>query len=165
MLDSAHITEPTANIIKQLNHERLEKVQVSMNVLPTLSFGAIQEVDISKCCKIQLHTAIECFSKSFPSLRTIKAAYLLNFKTIPFFKLVEKCPLVQEVDLTVDPTPVIPAKTTVVSSSQSRMPPVSNKTYFNGDHSLEMASVYPSRASLLNLRKLILAGRIDLCGE
>ena len=67
-----------------------------------LSFELIQEVDISKCSRLHPEAAITCFSKSFPSIRTLKAAYLLNFKATTLHQLVQKCPLLCEFDFTID---------------------------------------------------------------
>ncbi|TXG58310.1 hypothetical protein EZV62_016139 [Acer yangbiense] len=166
LLHPSHSMDPASRkVIKQslINLECLDKGRISLSLPPTLSFEAVQEVNISKCPRIHLKAVIECFSKSFPSLRTIKAAYLLNFKTITFCKLVQKCPLVCEVDLTVDPSPVIPTQISVVSSSPSLVPPVSNKSFIVGDNSLDMTSVYHSRPSLSNITKLTLEGRSDIC--
>ncbi|EEF28381.1 ubiquitin-protein ligase, putative [Ricinus communis] len=86
---------------------------------PTLSFEAVEKVDISKCPRLHLESTIEFFSKSFPSLRKLRAAYLLNFKTITLHKLMQNCPLISEVDLTVDITPLIPTQLSVISSRPS----------------------------------------------
>ncbi|KAK4834351.1 hypothetical protein QYF36_021203 [Acer negundo] len=166
LLHPSHSMDPASRkVIKQslINLERLDEGRISLSLPPTLSFEAVQEVNISKCPRIHLKAAIECFSKSFPSLRTIKAAYLLNFKTITFCKLVQKCPLVCEVDLTVDPSPVILTQISVLSSSPSLVPPVSNNSFIVGDNSLDMTSVYHSRPSLSNITKLTLEGRSEIC--
>ncbi|KAL5743171.1 hypothetical protein ACOSP7_029903 [Xanthoceras sorbifolium] len=157
VLDSSHDMDPTLwKIAKQslLMVERFDKGFISLGLPPIFSFEAVQEVNISKCPRIHLQAAIECFSKSFPSLRTIKAAYLLNFKTITFCKLVPKCPTICEVDLTVDPSPVIPTQLSVVSS---------NKSVIVRDKLLDMAPVYHLRPALSNITKLSLEGRSDIC--
>ncbi|GAY33217.1 hypothetical protein CUMW_006220 [Citrus unshiu] len=160
VLDSSHCLDPTSRKI----FECLDKDQsrIPLGFLPILSFEAVQEVNISKCHALHLESAIECFSKSFPSLRTIKAAYHLNFKTLNLHKLVQKCPMLCEVDLTVDPSPVIPTKVSVVSSSSALMPLVLNKS-IAGDSSLYATSVYHSGPSPSNITKLTLEGRSDMC--
>ncbi|KAK2655155.1 hypothetical protein Ddye_008207 [Dipteronia dyeriana] len=163
LLHPSHSMDPASRkVIKQslINLEHLDEGRISLSLLPTLSFEAVQEVNISKCPRIHLKAAIECFSKLFPSLRTIKAAYLLNFKTITFCKLVQKCPLVCEVDLTVDPSPVILTQISVVSSSPSQVPPVPNKSFIVGDNSLDVTSVYYLRPSLSNIAKLTLEAEV-----
>ncbi|CAN0879896.1 BTB/POZ domain-containing protein FBL11 [Linum grandiflorum] len=135
-----------------VNLERYSKKQsqVSKCLLPTLSFGAIEEVDVSKCRSLNLEAAIECFFISFPSLRKVKAAYLLNFKKSTLHKLLEKCPRISEVDLTVDSTPLIPGQVSVLSSS-----PVKSTA----------ATILYARGldSLYNITSLTLEGRSDIC--
>lgn len=162
VLDSLHCLDPTSRKI----FECLDKDQSRspLGFLPILSFEAVQEVNICKCHALHLESAVECFSKSFPSLRTIKAAYHLDFKTLNLHKLVQKCPMLCEVDLTVDPSPVIPTKVSVVSSSSALMPLVLNKS-IAGDSSLYATSVYHSGPSPSKITKLTLEGRSDMCGE
>ncbi|XVF07718.1 hypothetical protein REPUB_Repub06bG0163800 [Reevesia pubescens] len=138
------------------------KCQISQGLLPTLSFEAVQEVDISGCLKLHLEHAIECFSKSFPSLRKVKAAYLLNFKTTTLYRLVQKCSLVSEVDITVDISPLISSQVPVISSSSAVIPVAPNTPYIVGDSS-SMTSLYHLGPSLSNITKLTLEGRSDVC--
>lgn len=162
VLDLSHCLDPTSRKI----FECLDKDQsrIPLGFLPIFSFEAVQEVNICKCHALHLESAVECFSKSFPSLRTIKAAYHLDFKTLNLHKLVQKCPMLCEVDLTVDPSPVIPTKVSVVSSSSALMPLVLNKS-IAGDSSLYATSVYHSGPSPSKITKLTLEGRSDMCGE
>lgn len=124
---------------------------------PILSFEAVQEVNFSKCHRLHLESAIECFSRSFPSLKIIKAAYLLNIKTTNFIKLVHKCPLVSEVDLSVDICPIIPTQVSVLSSNLA-LPLASNKH-------CDVTSCYHSGPSLSNITHLTIEGRTDICGK
>lgn len=142
------------------NLERLDRDQCSevLNLLPTLSFEAVQEVDISKCPRLHLQSAIECFRKSFPSLRILKAAFLLKFKISTLRKLVRKCPMVCEVDLTTDTSPIISSQVSIVSSSPAITPQISNLSLNVRD----MTSFYNSG---LSIAKLTLEGRNDLYGE
>ncbi|XP_008241274.1 PREDICTED: BTB/POZ domain-containing protein FBL11 isoform X1 [Prunus mume] len=139
------------------NLERLDRDQCSevLNLLPTLSFEAVQEVDISKCPRLHLQSAIECFRKSFPSLRILKAAFLLKFKISTLRKLVRKCPMVCEVDLTTDTSPIISSQVSIVSSSPAITPQISNLSLNVRD----MTSFYNSG---LSIAKLTLEGRNDL---
>ncbi|XP_044465287.1 BTB/POZ domain-containing protein FBL11 isoform X2 [Mangifera indica] len=122
---------------------------------PILSFEAVQEVNFSKCHRLHLESAIECFSRSFLSLKIIKAAYLLNIKTTNFIKLVHKCPLVSEVDLSVDICPIIPTQVSVLSSNLA-LPLASNKH-------CDVTSCYHSGPSLSNITHLTIEGRTDIC--
>lgn len=127
---------------------------VSHGLLPMLSFKAVEEVNISKCGRLHLQASIECFSMSFPSLKILKAAYLLDFNIKTLRLLVQKCPTIREVDLTLDTSPVI--------SEQ-----VSHNFVVTGDKpvAVDKSSIYKSHLMLSNITKLILEGRSELCGE
>lgn len=169
VLPLSYSMDPTLRkSIKQLSigldcQER-DQSSIPQGLLPMLSFEAVQEIDISKCPRLHLEAAITCISKSFPSLRTLKAAYLLNFKTTALPQLVHECPLLREVDLTMDITPLIPAQVSVVSSSLAITPPLSNKSLSVGDDPADVISLKKSGLSLPNITKLTLEGRSDICG-
>uniref|UniRef100_A0A2N9IEU6 BACK domain-containing protein n=1 Tax=Fagus sylvatica TaxID=28930 RepID=A0A2N9IEU6_FAGSY len=147
-----------------MNFERLERDQCPISQgLPMLSFEAVQEVDISKCPRLHLEAAITCFSKSFPSIRTFNAAYILNFKTATLHELVQKCPLLCEVDLTIDISPLIPAQVSVVSSSAAITPLLSNKSVSVRENPGDVILSKKSGLLLSNITKLTLEGRSDLC--
>lgn len=163
VLPSSHNIGSTLRSIEQspIKFDRLRRDQCSLLLrsLPILSFEAVQEVDISKCPRLQLDTAIECFCTSFPSLRTLKAAFLLNFNIETLSHLVRKCPMVYEVDLTTDTSPIIKSQ---VCTSPDPIPQKSNLSLNAGLNPLYMN---PFRKSGLLLAKLTLEGRSDLCGE
>lgn len=170
VLPSSHAMEPASgNIVKQISLilESLKEGDQCLNVpsLPMVSFEAVQEVDISKCPKLHLEAAIMCFSMSFPSIRTLKAAYLLNVKTTILHQLVQKCPLLCEVDLTIDISPLIPAQVSVVSSSPAVTLSPSNMSFSVVDNPVDVTSSKRSGLSSSNITKLTLEGRSDLCGE
>ncbi|PON55995.1 hypothetical protein TorRG33x02_297610, partial [Trema orientale] len=121
---------------------------ISLELLPLLSFEAVQEVDISKCQRLHLRAAIECFSVSFPSLKTLKAAYLLNFSTTTLHQLLLKCPMICEVDLTIDINPIISE--------------VSNNLLTTGVIPVDVSPLSKSKLRLSNITKLILEGRMEL---
>ncbi|OMO82139.1 hypothetical protein CCACVL1_12065 [Corchorus capsularis] len=148
--------------VDNLDKAERSRCRLSFGLLPTFSFEAVQEVDISGCLKLHLEAAIECFSKSFPSLRKVKAAYLLTFKTTTLYKLIQKCSLVSEVDITVDLDPLILSQVSVISSSSAVTSVVPNRPYIVGDSS-SMVSVYHPGPSLSNITKLTLEGRNDVC--
>lgn len=163
VLPSSHNIGSTLRSIEQspIKFDRLRRDQCSLLLrsLPILSFEAVQEVDISKCPRLQLDTAIECFCTSFPSLRTLKAAFLLNFNIETLSHLVRKCPMVYEVDLNTDTSPIIKS---LVCTSPATIPQRSNLSLNAGLNPLYMN---PFRKSGLLLAKLTLEGRSDLCGE
>ncbi|XVE61524.1 hypothetical protein DITRI_Ditri06bG0047200 [Diplodiscus trichospermus] len=138
------------------------KCQITQGLPPTLSFESVQEVDISGCLKLPLEDAIECFSKSFPFLRKVKAAYLLNFKITTLYRLVQKCSLVSEIDMTVDKNPLVTSQVSVISSSSTAISAVPNRPYIVGDSS-SITSLYHLGPSLSNITKLTLEGRSDVC--
>lgn len=171
VLPSSHSMEPALrNIVKHISLileslEEGDRCHILLCLLPMSSFEAVEEVDISKCSKLHLEAAIMCFSMSFPSIRTLKAAYLLNIKTTILHQLVQKCPLLCEVDLTIDISPLIPAQVSVVSSSPAITLSPSNKSFSVVDNLVDVISSKRSGLSLSNITKLTLEGRSDLCGE
>lgn len=137
------------------NHEH-DQFQPSLRLLQTSPFVAVQEVDISRCPRLHLSTAIECFSKSFPSLRSLKAAHLLNFKAITLCRVVQKCPLVYEVDFSLDVDPLVSSEGSAVSSNLPRPDCSSTQDGL-------MATIYSKiKPSKSNIRKLTLEGRSEL---
>ncbi|GER33719.1 ubiquitin-protein ligases [Striga asiatica] len=139
-----------------------DSFQVSQVLGQMLTFEAVQELDISNCPSFSLDSAIDCFSKSFPSLKSLRAAYYLNFKSTKLFRLVEKLPLLCNIDLTVDINPVIPAKVSVTSSSSALMPERSTKS-LDVYNCCSIASLsYRSRPWVPSIIKLTLEGRTDL---
>ncbi|XP_052175788.1 BTB/POZ domain-containing protein FBL11 isoform X2 [Diospyros lotus] len=144
-----------------LEHLARYHYRIEWAPLPTLSFDAVEEVDISNCRSMHLEAAVECLSKSFPSLRVLTAAHFLNFKTKNFCQLVLNCPLLEEVDLTVDVSPIIPTQVSILSSS-SAMP--SHVSAFVEMDSLPLSAsrVYMSRPMPSNITKLTLEGRVDV---
>lgn len=156
------IKEPV--IISNLEQVDGTQCQITQALPQFLSFEAVQEVDISGCLKLPLEDAIESFSKSFPFLRKVKAAYLLNFKTTTLYRLVQKCSLVSEVDITVDINPLISSQVSVISSSSAVISVAPNRPYSVGNNS-SMTSLYHLGPSLSNITKLTLEGRSDVCGE
>ncbi|XP_074379110.1 BTB/POZ domain-containing protein FBL11 isoform X1 [Apium graveolens] len=152
----------TKTIRSSMNYEALgrNKLQIQRALPVLLIFGAVYEVDISNCPMLRLEDAIECFSRSFPSLRMLKAAYLLHFETKSLFHLVQRCPLLHYIDLTVDISPVVSSQVTIISSYPavlSHMPRVSYAAIPSAASLYLMSTYLPS-----NIAKLTLEGRIDV---
>lgn len=138
-----------------MNHEPRNRndFRILWEICPKLSFEAVHEIDISDCPMLHLEIAIECFSKSFPSLKTLKATNHLEFRTTKLFQLVKRCPLLCDVDLTVDVSPVIPTRVSVLSSFGD-----------SGGSSLAASWSYISGPLPSNITKLTLEGRNDVTG-
>ncbi|PKI49307.1 hypothetical protein CRG98_030235 [Punica granatum] len=103
--------------------------------------------------------AMQCFSKSFPSLRILKAAYLLNFEASDLPRLLEKCPLLIEVDLTHDTSPI-----PLAHPSPAMNPTCSciDKNDNFEDAVLIMTPRCYSRFPKSNIARLTLEGRSDV---
>ncbi|XP_075103269.1 BTB/POZ domain-containing protein FBL11-like isoform X1 [Nicotiana tabacum] len=153
-------------LTKKLNQLSLKLEPSDMDVsripwenFPVLTFEAVEVVDVSNCPMLHLEAAIECFSTSFPSLTTLKAAYTLNFRTMKLYQLLQKCPLLSDIDLTVESNPVIPAKVSVISSFPAVKLQIS--TSFNEETCPAVPTFHFPRR-LWNITKLILEGRTDI---
>lgn len=162
MLPYSYDLDPTIkDRIKRSLINLTTDIPISKGLYPTLSFEAVREVDISNCPSLNLEAAIECFSKSFPSLRIVKAAHCWNFKTKALSQLVHKCPLVLEVDITVDISPVIPTQVSIMTSGSLIPPQVLLENEFTVLEDC-LAGRLPSPRSIT---KLTLEGRTDFSGE
>ncbi|KAI3447487.1 hypothetical protein Pfo_004152 [Paulownia fortunei] len=153
-------------IIKKssINHANSggDGLQISQALGQMLTFEAVQELDISNCPSVSLDSAIDFFCKLFPSLRTLRAAYFLNYKTKKLCQLVQKFPLLTNIDLTLDINPVIPAQVSITASSSVLTPERSTESFdIHNCHSAASLS-YTSRPLLSNIIKLTLEGRTDI---
>ncbi|KAI7748943.1 hypothetical protein M8C21_011096 [Ambrosia artemisiifolia] len=154
MLPSSFSLEPLMRkkIVQLLiNPESLRgnSFRVSCEQWSKLTFEAVHEIDISNCPMLHFENAVECFSKSFPSLRKLKAANHLRFRTRKLLQLlVDRCPLLCDIDLTVDVSPVIITHTSSIESSF-------------GSISSPLPVLWP-RPSPSNITKLTLDGLIDV---
>lgn len=123
------------------------------------SFETVEEVDISKCQRLDYKATIKCISKSFPSLRKLRAAYLLNIKFSTMLELLQSFGNITEVDLTVDIVPIIPGQASVFYASPglAQTPPIISLT--SGSHIFDSGRVH---RSLSSITRLTLEGRSDL---
>ncbi|KAI3695746.1 hypothetical protein L1987_78746 [Smallanthus sonchifolius] len=123
MLPSSFSMEPLLRkkVVQLLiSHEPLSgnAFRISCEMWSKLTFEAVHEIDISNCPMLHLQDAVECFSKSFPSLRKLKAANHLRFRTRRLLQLlVDRFPLLCDIDLTVDISPVIITQMPLIASS------------------------------------------------
>lgn len=127
------------SFLKNPDDDERNREQLSHRTLPILSFESVKEIDISKCQRLDYKVVIKCFSKSFPSLRKLRAAYLLNIKVSTMLELLHNFRELTEIDLTVDITPIIPVQASLFYSGQGHY-------------------------SLSNITRLTLEGRSDISG-
>ncbi|XP_019245810.1 PREDICTED: BTB/POZ domain-containing protein FBL11 isoform X2 [Nicotiana attenuata] len=153
------LTKQLNQLSLKLERSNLDVSRIPWETFPVLTFEAVEVVDFSNCPMLHLEAAIECFSKSFPSLTTLKAAYTLNFRTMKLYQLLQRCPLLSDINLTVESTPVIPAKVSVISSFPAVKLQMS--TSFNEETCPAVSAFHFSRR-LSNITKLILEGRTDI---
>lgn len=152
------------NILQRKNVEQplLDLQYLNADQLPTLTFEAVEEVDISNCPMLDLDHALKCLCKSFPSLRKLKAAHYVNFGTEKLIRLLESCPRLCNIDLTVDISPLIPAKVSIISLSPAPAP-LRSREFSNDDRCPWDTSLnYTSRPQLSNITRLTLEGRTDI---
>lgn len=150
---------------KKFKRPLLKLQYLNVDQLPTLTFEAVEEVDISNCPMLDLEDALKCFSKSFPSLRKLRAVNYVDFGTEKLICLLARFPLLCNIDLTVDVSPLIPAKVSVVSSHPALFP-LGSREFPSDDHCPWDASLSNvSRPKLSNITTLTLQGRSDISGE
>ncbi|XP_019051481.1 PREDICTED: BTB/POZ domain-containing protein FBL11 isoform X3 [Nelumbo nucifera] len=125
---------------------------ISQSLFQLLAFEAVCEVDVSKCPNIHFEAAIELFCKSFPSLKILKASYCSHFKLETLFHLVRECPLVNEVDLTTDVSPIIPTQVSIVSATVEEYQELGGVSY----------KILKDKPLLSSITKLVLKGRSDI---
>lgn len=171
LLPSSYCMDPLLRkgITKSSNKQaglRGDKFRIQWGLPLIMTFEAVQKVDISGCPMLNLEAAIECFCRSFPSLRILKAAYFLNFKTEKLNELVQRCPSLCDVDLTVDVSPVILTQVSTLSSYPVIVPHLPSTISYHAPNYPSATSVLSMpRSFLSNISKLTLEGRIDVTGK
>ncbi|KAJ8570782.1 hypothetical protein K7X08_037754 [Anisodus acutangulus] len=153
------LTKKLNQLSLKLERPNIDISRIPWEFFPVLTFEAVQVVDVSNCPMLHLEAAIECFSKSSPSLTTLKSAYILNFRTMKLHQLLQRCPLLSDIDLTVDSTPLLPAKVSVISSFPAVV--LQTSTSFNEETCPAVPAFHFSRR-LSNITKLILEGRTEI---
>uniref|UniRef100_A0A1D1XZ41 BTB/POZ domain-containing protein FBL11 n=1 Tax=Anthurium amnicola TaxID=1678845 RepID=A0A1D1XZ41_9ARAE len=125
----------------------------TLEKLPTtLSFKAVTEVDMSKCPKMHFGAVINFLHLSFPSLQKLNLSYCAHFKIEGLFSLIQSCPLIDDIDLTVDISPVIRSQVSISSASSEVHQAFEGSPY----STLQHVSV------VSNITKLSFEGRTDL---
>lgn len=170
MCPSSNADPMLKKIIEKSSINHVESDRNGLKTLPKLglmTFEGVQELDISNCPSFSLESAIEFFRKSFPSLRSLRAAYFLNFNTKKLRQLVQKFPLLTAIDLTLDVDPVVPAQVSVMASSSVLTPqkPTASFNIHNCQSTASLSNVSQVQPLLSNIRKLTLEGRTDITGR
>ncbi|KAJ6831516.1 BTB/POZ domain-containing protein FBL11 isoform X1 [Iris pallida] len=139
--------------------------QILEKLLCILSFENVHEMDVSKCAKVHSGAAIIWLRLAFPSLRILRACHCPRFKIEDLNSLIEKCPFICEVDLTVDLSPVVSAKVPVLSVTVE-------ENQLSNDHPFKKMKERPCPSNisshtfgsvvLSNISKLTLQGRNEI---
>lgn len=143
--------------------ENCQILEKSSNIL---SFKRVHEVDVSECGKMNFGAAIKCLSIAFPSLKTLKASHCLHFTMGDLVYLIKKCSLIDEIDLTVDVSPVTPSLTVLSANDEG--------SHNSGGRSCNKLDNEPPPSNIgnylfgkpvmANISKLTLEGRNDITG-
>lgn len=136
----------------EFEHPKWNCYPVSKELLSTMSFESVQELDVSKNQWPRVDAVIKCINMSFPSLKLLKATHCLNFQMKTLCDVVQNCPQIIEIDLTVDISCVIPARVSVISASTEPYQGLENASY----------KMLKERMLSSNLTKLTLEGRTDI---
>lgn len=139
----------------EFEHPKWNCYPVSKELLSTMSFESVQELDVSKNPWPRVDAVIKCINMSFPSLKLLKATHCLNFQMKTLCDVVQNCPQIIEIDLTVDISSVIPARVSVISASTEPYQGLENASY----------KMLKERMLSSNLTKLTLEGRTDINGK
>eukprot|EP00268_Persea_americana_P057433 TRINITY_DN6883_c0_g1_i31.p1 TRINITY_DN6883_c0_g1~~TRINITY_DN6883_c0_g1_i31.p1 ORF type:complete len:497 (+),score=50.29 TRINITY_DN6883_c0_g1_i31:436-1926(+) len=150
-MDPSSRREVFERLIK-FEHPKWNCYPVSKELLSTMSFESVQELDVSKNQWPRVDAVIKCISMSFPSLKLLKATHCLNFQMKTLCDVVQNCPQIIEIDLTVDISSVIPARVSVISTSTEPYQGLENASY----------KMLKERMLSSNLTKLTLEGRTDI---
>ncbi|KAG0492064.1 hypothetical protein HPP92_005462 [Vanilla planifolia] len=162
-LDSTQEENILHNLIKLDNFRRdysdiMEKVKF-------LSFKSITEVDVSNCPQLRFASVLMWLNVAFPSLKILKACHYFSITYENLHFLLHKCPLIDEVDLSVDVSPVSSAKVTVLSLHAETYQLADEMRYRNLNQKLNLLNigeVISTKPLLANISKLTLEGRADI---
>lgn len=148
------------NSLIELDNGR-EDCQLFKKSLHILSFESVHELDISKCPKVQFGAAVKWLHLAFPSLRILKASHSVDFEIDHLFYLSRNCCHIHEVDLTVDVSPVIIMKVSILSASTDEYGRSKNTGY-------KLSKEYFATTEnpiLSSVTKLSLEGRNNINGK
>ncbi|XP_042436539.1 BTB/POZ domain-containing protein FBL11-like isoform X1 [Zingiber officinale] len=140
------------------NNVRLEKP------IRLFTFSSVREVDISKCPKLHIVATIKCLALAFPSLSILRASHCSQFKMEDLYFLIQNIPKLTEADISVDVSPLLPAKVYIVSTNIEEYRVSNTSSYaMLGDKSLfSVARPTLENPIMSNISKLTLEGRRDI---
>lgn len=125
----------------------------------TLSFRNVHVVDLSKCPNVHFGAAISWLKLAFPELRTFRACYCLLFQFEDLLYLLLRCPWINEIDLTIDTSVIIPKYSIISSKFEVRGGINPNTTRY---HVQDPSYDTPMNSVFSNISKLTLEGRNDI---
>lgn len=150
------------HLYTQIDHQSFILYDELQTVVKTLSFRNVHTVDLSKCPKVHFGAAIDWLKLAFPELRTFRASYCLSFQFNDLQYLLFRCPWLNEIDLTVDTSTVMPSHSVISSSSEvlGKRKPNQRRYYVRyWSYDSQPNSVFS------NISKLTLEGRDDIDGN
>lgn len=138
--------------------------QILDKSLNILSFELVHEVNISNCPRVNFAAVINWLHMAFPSLKILKASHCLHFTMEDFLHLIKKCLLVDEVDLTIDVSPVTPTISVLsATTEESRLSDGKPFRKLEKDISISNIGKYSLGEPVIsNISKLTLEGRTDI---
>ncbi|CAL4971944.1 unnamed protein product [Urochloa decumbens] len=125
----------------------------------TLSFRNVRMVDLSKCPNVHFGAATDWLKLAFPELRIFRALHCLAFCFDDLLYLLLRCPWIDEIDMTIDTSTIIPKQSIVSSSSE-----VLGKMKQNPRRYYTLCPPYDRQLNSVssNISRLILEGRNDI---
>ncbi|MQL76824.1 hypothetical protein Taro_009226 [Colocasia esculenta] len=137
------------------SHQFGANYHISRKLPMPLTFIFVSEVDMSKCPNLHFGALINFLCVSFPSLQILKLSYCSHFKIEDLFFLLQNCPSINDLDLTVDISHIIPTQVSVSSTNSEEYQALGVSPYTRLQHQSMMSRI----------AKLTLEGRTDLDGK
>lgn len=146
----------------QIDHQTFILYDELQTVVKTLSFKKVHMVDLSKYPKSHFGAAIDWLKLTFPELKIFRASYCLSFQFNYLQYLLLRCPWLNEIDLTIDTSTVVPGHSVISSSSE-----IQGKRKLNPRRYYMQYQSYSNQANsaFSNKSRLTLEGRDDINGN
>ncbi|KAJ8479048.1 hypothetical protein OPV22_022775 [Ensete ventricosum] len=160
-----NMTDKKRMVLSELDNCTANNRYVLGKSLMTMSYKSVREMDISKCPKLHFGSAVKWLLLAFPSLSIFRASYCSQFNIEDLYCLLQKFPMITEVDMTVDASPFLRAKVSVVSASIDKYRVASNTPYAMLEENsllLNVAKASLENPAMSNISKLTLEGRSDI---
>lgn len=157
----------TFRALIELDSHGGDYIQILEKLVNILSFEHVHEVNMSNCPKVNFSAAITWLHMAFPSLKILKASHCLHFTMEDLLHLITKCLLVDEVDLTIDVSPVTPTMSVLSATTEgSRFSDGKPLTKLEKQISVSNIGKYSlGEPVIANISKLTLEGRTDINGK